>query len=101
MPQDKEKDDILDQIEQMQLDAIILEQAYENAWLVLSGQITFDELMGNQFEVGRELIMPYDPESGPSEHDIQNMISFFIDTEEYERCAKLQTILASFPQISE
>ena len=42
----EEKDDIMSQIEQRQLEEILLDKAYNNAYLVLSGQITFDELLG-------------------------------------------------------
>ena len=41
----EEKDDIMDRIAQMQMDQILLDKAYNNAYLILSGQITFDELI--------------------------------------------------------
>ena len=46
----EEKDDIMDRIAQMQMDQILLEKAYNNAYLILSGQITFDELISKNFK---------------------------------------------------
>ena len=45
----EEKDDIMSQIEQRQLEEILLDKAYNNAYLVLSGQITFDELFPQKY----------------------------------------------------
>tara|TARA_R100000742_G_C4267542_1_gene85741 strand:+ start:771 stop:1079 length:309 start_codon:yes stop_codon:yes gene_type:complete len=89
----EEQDDIMSKIEQMQMDAILLDKAYNNAWLVLSGQITFDELLGLNFKKEESMIMAFDPENGPKQEELENMIAHWIDKEEYERCAKLQEIL--------
>jgi hypothetical protein len=83
----------LSEIEQMQLDAVLLERAYSNAWRVLSGQTTFDMMMQSQFDKGVELIMPYDPKHGPKKEELENMIAYYIDTEEYEKCAVLNEML--------
>tara|TARA_R110001592_G_scaffold34089_3_gene117438 strand:+ start:5896 stop:6216 length:321 start_codon:yes stop_codon:yes gene_type:complete len=96
----EESDDIMSKIEQMQLDQILLDKAYNNAWLVLSGQITFDELIGINFKKEESMIMSFDPECGPSEDELQNMIDHYIECENYERCAKLQEILNNtYPKI--
>ncbi len=55
---EKETDGLSD-IQQMQLDAIILDTAYNNAWMLLTGEITFEELISAQFSEGKEL-----PQSG-------------------------------------
>jgi len=82
----------LTEIEQMQLDAILLETAYNNAWQVLSGKVTFDKMMQRQFSKGNELILPYDPENGPKKQELENMIAYYIETEEYEKCGKVNEI---------
>jgi hypothetical protein len=83
----------LTESEQLKMDDIVLELAYNNAWLVLSNQLTFDELMDKQFREGHQLIMPFDPESGPKQIELENMINYYIETEEYEKCSKLKIIL--------
>jgi hypothetical protein len=83
----------ISEIEQMQLDAILLDTAYNNAWMILSGEITFEELISNQFKNGGEVIMAYDPEDGPTLVELENMIDFYIGEEEYERCANIRNIM--------
>ena len=96
----EEKDDIMDRIQQQQLDEILLDKAYNNAYLILSGQITFDELLGRNFKNEESMIMAFDPGQGPKEDELENMIAHYIDNENYERCAKLQKILdKTYPKI--
>tara|TARA_R110000751_G_scaffold44315_1_gene101481 strand:+ start:208 stop:534 length:327 start_codon:yes stop_codon:yes gene_type:complete len=97
----EEQDEIMSKIEQMQMDQILLDKAYNNAWLVLSGQITFDELLGTSFKRHQEesMIMAYDPDKGPKKEELENMIAHWIEAEEYERCSKLTEILnKTYPQ---
>ena len=92
----------LNEVEQMQMDAIILDTAYNNAWMLLTGVITFDELMANQFSEGRELVMAYDPDNVPKEEEFKNMISYFIEEEDYEKCAQLRDVMnKSYPETFE
>jgi len=89
----EEKDDMMDQIAQRQMDEILLDKAFNNAYLVLSGQITFEELIGRNFERDQTMVLSFDPDNGPEEHELQNMIDHYIDQENYERCAKLRDIM--------
>lgn len=90
----------LSEVQQMQMDEILLDTAYNNAWMLLSGELTFDELMMTQFKTGRELIMAFDPDNGPKENEFQNMIDYYVENEEYEKCAKLRDLmLVAFPNI--
>ena len=89
----EEKDDIMSQIEQRQLEEILLDKAYNNAYLVLSGQITFDELLGYTFDHKEQMVMAFDPDCGPKKHELENMIDHWIAKEEYEKCQKLLGIL--------
>ena len=97
-----EHDEGLTEFEQMQLDQVILDTAYNNSYFVLTNQITFDDLLEKKFDKGHEAVMAYDPIAGPTQEQLENMIFHYIDSEEYERCAKLQKIMEkSYPQISE
>ncbi len=83
----------LSEIEQMQLDAILLETAYENSFLVLTNQITFEELMIKKFKKGHEAVLAFDPDNGPELTEFENMLAYYIEIEEYERCAKIRDIM--------
>ena len=89
---EKETDGLSD-IQQMQLDAIILDTAYNNAWMLLTGEITFEELISTQFSEGKELVMAYDPENGPKLEELENIIAYFVEDEDYEKCAALRDIM--------
>jgi len=87
------EDNGLTEIEQMQLDAILLETAYENSYLVLTNQITFEDLLGKKFKHGHEAVMAFDPDNGPRLEELENMIAFYVELEEYERCARIRDVL--------
>jgi hypothetical protein len=91
--QQEENDDIMTQIEKKQMELILLEKAFENAWYILSGQISFDELIGHSFSNNEQMIMAFDPDNGPKAQELKNMIQHWADKEEYERCAELTSIL--------
>ena len=66
----------LTEIEQMQLDAVMLETAYNNSYLVLTNQITFEDLLTERFTKGGEAVMAFDPSEGPMQEELENMIPF-------------------------
>ncbi len=89
----------LNEIEQMQLDAVMLETAYNNSYLVLTNQITFEDLLTERFTKGGEAVMAFDPTEGPMQEELENMISYYIEEEAYEKCAKLQKLVNKiYPQ---
>ena len=45
-----EHDEGLTEFEQMQLDQVILDTAYNNSYFVLTNQITFDDLLEKKFD---------------------------------------------------
>ena len=58
---EEEEEGGLTEMEQMRMDNIVLGVAYNNAWLVLSNQITFDQLVDKQFKDGEQVLMPFNP----------------------------------------
>lgn len=70
----------------------ILETAYQNAWLLFTGKKTFTDIaLSTDFT---ESYMPFDPYEIISKKKfqttIENMMAFYIETEEYEKCAFLR-----------
>ena len=95
----EDKDDIMSRIQQKEVEQILLDKAFENAWYILSGQISFEELIGHSFSQDEQMIMAFDPDKGPKEQELRNMIKHWEDQEEYERCAKITSILHKmYPQ---
>lgn len=90
--EDKDKDSILDDIYQRQVEEEMVNIAYDNSYRVLIGEITFDSLLEETTEQETAL-MGFDPDYGPSKSELENMILWYEEYEEYERCAKLHEIL--------
>ena len=67
----------------------ILSIAYQNAWLLFSGEKTFTEIAITPFMT--ESYMPFDPyvmmEKEKFDDTKENMLTWFIDLEDYEKCA--------------
>ena len=68
-------------------DTEILEEAMNNAYLIAIGKYTFEELL----EKTGEACVPFDARTeGP---DLESMIEYFIETEEYEKCSELKNLI--------
>jgi len=65
----------------------ILDEAMNNAYEIIVNHKTFDTIID---ETG-ECSLPFDIRE--EEPDLTGMIEYFIETEEYEKCAVLQKII--------
>ncbi len=46
--------------------------------------------------------MAYDPDKGPKVEEFENMIAYFVEEEDYEKCAQLRDIMfKAYPEINE
>ena len=65
----------------------ILDEAYRNAYKVATGKMTIRELLDSAEDM---IFLPFDP-SSPSTFSlvVDDIIQYFSDTEEYEKCAEL------------
>jgi hypothetical protein len=91
--ENEELDEGLSDIEQMKAEAIMLDTAFNNSYLILTNQITFSELLSRRFDTGEDAITAHDPEVGPKKDELLNMLDYYVELEEYERCAKIKQIL--------
>jgi hypothetical protein len=68
----------------------ILDEAYRNAYKVITGEMTVEQLMDQAEDM---IFLPFDP--GVPETFMlvaDDMIQYFEDTEEYEKCSKIMKI---------
>ncbi len=65
----------------------ILDEAYRNAYKIATGRMTIKELLDRADDM---IFLPFDP-SAPETFTmvIDDIIQYFSDTEEYEKCAEL------------
>jgi len=65
-------------------DPEILSEAFDNAYLIVTGKSTFDEILDNKDEV----MLPFNMLEN-EECDVDILIQYYEEEEEYERCAEL------------
>ena len=75
--------------EKLEYENYIVEQAFENSYQVLTNRSSFEEIMDRKTKYGVKAIMIYDPSEDPDENIYNDMIHYYEDLEEYERCAEL------------
>jgi len=72
-----------------------LDLAMNNGYHILMGDITIDDLLSGSSK--HKLYISFDPDKLDSndywDNIINSMIDYFIETEEYEKCAELKKLL--------
>ena len=89
----EEYDEGLTEQEKAEFEKVLLEKAYDNTYRMLTEKITLDELMDEKSILGMAALLAYDPEEGIRKHELVGTIEYYIDIEEYEKCATLKKIL--------
>ncbi len=64
-----------------------MQEAMENSFNVIVGNTTIEELIINYGL--DELVFAHNVETGVTSEDIENIRNYFIDKEDYEKCAEL------------
>jgi hypothetical protein len=71
----------------------IAEKALDNAYRLIIGKVTLEELFDEAEEsiddIDKEIYLPFDPEGGVPEDCIDVLLEHFIYHEEYEKCTEL------------
>jgi len=75
----------------------LLALANNNSYLLVTGEKTLDEIL----ETRGDQTFVNIPDEDPDNDTLMDMIEYFIETEEYEKCAKLRDILISSGELLE
>ena len=86
----------LSEAERYEMEQMMVQKAFENSYKVITKKVTFEELMNVKTTFGQKAILIYDPEAGWDELVLEDMIAYFEDEEEYEKCAELKKILDDY-----
>ena len=70
---------------------LLLKEAFYNSYLLITKQAEFDKL----FEDTKVVVIAHDTESDIDKDVIDNVISYYEDEEDYEKCAELLKISKS------
>lgn len=88
-----EFDDTLDINEEIE----ILADAYENAYKILTGKVQVEEFLLERTDAGDIVFLPFDPKEPETiELIIDDVIAYFEESEEYEKCSELMQIKDKF-----
>jgi hypothetical protein len=98
MSKEKEPNDFLSDLpmgERIEMENMIMDQAFENSYKIITKKMTFEELAKKKTLPSLEAhtILVYDPTEEPDTEVIEDLILHFEDREEYEKCAELKRIL--------
>jgi hypothetical protein len=72
---------------QEKYDTEILSEAFDNAYLIITGKSTFDEILDSKDEV----MLPFNVLED-EECDVDILIQYYEGEEEYEKCSELMKI---------
>ena len=106
MSEENEKNDPFDPLsdlsesEKYHVEQMMIDRAYENSYKLITKKTTFEDLMDAKpiRETKHEFrgILIYDPSEGWDDLHLEDMIDYFEETEEYEKCAELKKILDNY-----
>ena len=92
-------DDFMKEIRKAELQDEILADAFDSSYKLLIKAISFDEMIEDKYRNDLDAVLAFDPELGPALSELENMIDFYIQEEDYEKCANLRDIMhIKFPQ---
>ena len=83
----------MSETEQLEMEQMMVELAFENSYKVITKKITFEKLLDVRDKFGSKAILIYDPHEGWDIDVVEDLIAYFEEIEEYEKCAELKKIL--------
>ena len=102
MSEDEDEKDPMSEIEKRLNDEQVLLEAFSNSYRLLTEQITFDEMLDEILDDEDKdfiTVLTYDPDEGPTLDELEAIIEYYVETEEYERCSKIRDIMFKmFPE---
>ena len=82
--------------EKMAEEERVVDEAFNNSYLIITKRKRFEDLieLGPEIKKGKKMaITAHNPEDDVDDETLENMIYYFEDLEEYEKCAELKKIL--------
>ena len=83
----------LSEIERLELENMVVDAAFRNSFKVITKEKSFDQIMEMKVKHGMSAIMAHNPDTKSSMDTLENMMAYFVETEEYEKCSKIRDII--------
>jgi hypothetical protein len=91
----------LSESQRLQAEYILLDKAFRNSFDIIVGKTTLKFILKETDNI-QAVILAHDPESPLDTQrnwdSLQNMMDYFIEEEEYEKCAKIRDIMNLFTE---
>ena len=81
--------DEMGEFEQLEVENLILATAFRNSYQIVTGKQSFEDLLGEDGTV----LVAHDLENGPDTHDLDSILCFFEDEEEFEKCVEIRDLI--------
>jgi|TARA_R110000765_G_scaffold398858_1_gene493341 hypothetical protein len=78
--------------EKYEVEQMMIDRAFDNSYLVLTNKASMEDLLEEKSKFGMKGIMMFNPGEEPDEDLFDDVIYYYEDLEEYERCAELLKI---------
>jgi hypothetical protein len=78
-----------------ELSEAVFTEAVDNSYMILTEELTFDELLSDT----HTLVLAHDPTKGPELIELKTILEHYVVTEDYDRCIKVRDIMnEKFPK---
>jgi hypothetical protein len=71
----------------------ILDKAHYSSYRLITGKVTFEDLLEYDYLNGETTVMVHDPENPITPELVDSLILYFEGKEDYEICAELKKVL--------
>ena len=77
------------------VEELIIDAAFRNSFKIITGTHTLESLLDKKSEDPNAMsaICAHEPGEEPTMDTLENMMAYFVDTEEYEKCAEIRDII--------
>ena len=81
--------------QRMHVEELIIDAAFRNSFKIITGNNTLEDLLDKKSDDPNAMhaICAHEPGEEPSIDTLENMMAYFVETEEYEKCAKIRDII--------
>ena len=81
--------------QQMEVEELIIDAAFRNSFKIVTGRRSLEQLLDKKSKDPNAMhaICAHEPGEEPSMETLENMMAYFVETEEYEKCAEIRDII--------
>jgi len=77
------------------LEDLIVDTAFRNSFMIITGRSSIEKMFSEESndKATVQALCAHNPDEDPSMDTLENMMYYFVDTEEYEKCAEIRDII--------